>query len=85
KMLLAQAQEAGVVLNDEKQDFLPGSLKETDDCEDLHLQAIAHFKVDHINAYDLDCDDKATTNAIFMTNLFHVGSINDDTVEPRYD
>ncbi|GKD89904.1 integrase, catalytic region, zinc finger, CCHC-type containing protein [Tanacetum coccineum] len=63
KMLLAQAQEAGVILNDEQQDFLANSLEETNDF----------------------CDDEATTNAIFMANLSPVGSINDDTVEPRYD
>ncbi|GJX23024.1 hypothetical protein Tco_0227469 [Tanacetum coccineum] len=57
-MLLAQAQEPGVVLNDEQHDFLADSLKETDDY---------------------------TTNAIFMENLSLVGSLNDDTVEPRYD
>nr|GEY63401.1 copia-type polyprotein [Tanacetum cinerariifolium] len=39
----------------------------------------------HVDAYDSDCDDKATTNAIFMANLSPVGSINDDTIEPRYD
>ncbi|GJY27197.1 retrovirus-related pol polyprotein from transposon TNT 1-94 [Tanacetum coccineum] len=48
KMLLAQAQKAGVV-------------------------------------YDSDYDDEATTSAIFMANLSPVGSINDDTVESRYD
>ncbi|GKB06215.1 hypothetical protein Tco_0834448 [Tanacetum coccineum] len=58
KMLLAQAQEAGVVLNEEQQDFFVDSLEETDD---------------------------TTTNAIFMANLFPVGSLNDDTVKPRYD
>nr|GEW64666.1 hypothetical protein [Tanacetum cinerariifolium] len=31
------------------------------------------------------CDDKATENAIFKANLSPVGSINGDTVEPRYD
>ncbi|GJV31603.1 hypothetical protein Tco_1392003 [Tanacetum coccineum] len=85
KMLLAQAQEAGVVLNDEQQDLLADSLEETDDCEDLQLQAIVNFKADHVDAYDSDCDDKATTNAIFMENLSPIGSINGDTVEPRYD
>nr|GEW06813.1 reverse transcriptase domain-containing protein [Tanacetum cinerariifolium] len=34
KMILAQAQEAGVVLNDEQQDMLADSLEETDDCDD---------------------------------------------------
>ncbi|GKD56469.1 hypothetical protein Tco_1289856 [Tanacetum coccineum] len=85
KMLLAQAQEAGVVLNDDQQDFLADSLEETDDCEDLQLQATANFKADHFDAYDSDCDDEATTNAIFMANLSLVGSLKDDTVEPRYD
>ncbi|GJY10900.1 integrase, catalytic region, zinc finger, CCHC-type containing protein [Tanacetum coccineum] len=85
KMLLAQAQEAGVVFNDEKQDFLADSLEETDDCEDLQLQATVNFKVDHVDAYDSDCDDEAMANVIFMASLSPVGSINDDTVEPHYD
>ncbi|GJR73111.1 retrovirus-related pol polyprotein from transposon TNT 1-94 [Tanacetum coccineum] len=85
KMLLAQAQEAGVVLNDEQQDLLADSLEETDDCEDLQLQATANFKADHVDAYDSDCDDEAIANAIFMANLSLVGSINDDIVKPRYD
>ncbi|GJR16539.1 retrovirus-related pol polyprotein from transposon TNT 1-94 [Tanacetum coccineum] len=69
KMLLAQAQEAGVVLNEVQQDFLADNLEETDDCEDLQLQATTNFKVDNVDAYDSDCDDEATTNAIFVTNL----------------
>nr|GEX96581.1 hypothetical protein [Tanacetum cinerariifolium] len=60
-------------------------LEETDDCEDLQLQATVNFKADHVDAYDLDCDDEATENAIFIENLSPVGSINDDIVEPRYD
>ncbi|GJS32010.1 ribonuclease H-like domain-containing protein, partial [Tanacetum coccineum] len=56
KMILAQAQEARVVFNEEQEDFL-----------------------------DDKCDDEATTNAIFMVNLPHVGSLNDDTVAPCYD
>ncbi|GJY88338.1 hypothetical protein Tco_0502966 [Tanacetum coccineum] len=85
KMLLAQAQEVGIVLNEEKQDFLANNLEETDDCKDLQLQATTNFKADHVNVYYSDCDDEATINAIFMENLSPVGSLNDDTVEPRYD
>ncbi|GKE63179.1 retrovirus-related pol polyprotein from transposon TNT 1-94, partial [Tanacetum coccineum] len=85
KMLLAQAQEAGVVLNEEQHDFLADSLEETDDCEDLQLQAIANFKADYVDAYDSNCDDEATANAIFMANLSSVSSLNDGTVVPRYD
>ncbi|GJS30564.1 hypothetical protein Tco_0491184 [Tanacetum coccineum] len=80
-----QAQEAGVVLNDEQHDFFADSLEETNDYEDRQLQATTNFKADHVDAYDSECDDEATTNAIFMANLSLVGSINDDTVEPRYD
>ncbi|GKB05260.1 retrovirus-related pol polyprotein from transposon TNT 1-94 [Tanacetum coccineum] len=76
---------AGVPLNDEQHDFLADTLEETDDCEDLQLQATTNFKADHGNAYDLDCHDEATTNAIFMASLCPVGSINDDMVEPCYD
>ncbi|GKB04297.1 hypothetical protein Tco_0832440 [Tanacetum coccineum] len=85
KMLLAQVQEAGVVLDEEKQDFLADSLEETDDCEDLQLQATTNFKADHVDAYDSDCDDESTANAIFMEKFSPVGSLNDDMVAPRYD
>nr|GFC60792.1 hypothetical protein [Tanacetum cinerariifolium] len=39
----------------------------------------------HVDAYDSTCDDEAATNAIFMKNLSPVGSLNDDTIIPRYD
>ncbi|GJS51290.1 hypothetical protein Tco_0624652 [Tanacetum coccineum] len=61
------------------------SLEETDDCECFQLQAITNFKADRVDAYDSDCDDKATTNAIFMANLSPIVSLNDDMVAPRYD
>nr|GEW18281.1 integrase, catalytic region, zinc finger, CCHC-type, peptidase aspartic, catalytic [Tanacetum cinerariifolium] len=32
-----------------------------------------------------DCDDEAIANAIFVANLSLFGSLNDDTVVPRYD
>nr|GEX59406.1 adenylate kinase 4 [Tanacetum cinerariifolium] len=60
------------------EDFLVDSLKETNDCEDLQVQAITNFKPDHVDAYDSDCDDEATTNAIFMENLSLIGSIDSD-------
>ncbi|GJR37838.1 hypothetical protein Tco_1213522 [Tanacetum coccineum] len=85
KMLLAQVQEVGVVLNDEQHDFLADSLEETNDCQDLQFQATTNYKADHVDAYDSDYDDEVTANAIFMESLSPVVSINDDTVEPRYD
>ncbi|GJX34385.1 hypothetical protein Tco_0245942 [Tanacetum coccineum] len=85
KMLLIQAQEAGVVLDEEQQDFLADNLEETNDGEDLQLQATSNFKAVNVDAYDSDCDDEATSNAIFMANLSPIGSLNDDTVATRYD
>ncbi|GJZ44227.1 hypothetical protein Tco_0591482 [Tanacetum coccineum] len=40
---------------------------------------------DHVKELMEDYDDKARENAIFMENMFPVGSINGDTVELRYD
>ncbi|GJY99220.1 hypothetical protein Tco_0516650 [Tanacetum coccineum] len=69
KMLLAQSQEAGVVLHEEQQDFLADRLEENDDCNDLQLHTTSNFKADHVDAYDSDCDDQATASAIFMASL----------------
>ncbi|GKC32254.1 hypothetical protein Tco_1039548 [Tanacetum coccineum] len=80
-----EAQEAGVVLDEEQHDFLADSLEETDECEDLQLQATPNFKPDHADIYDSDCDDEAIANSIFMANLSLVGSLNDDTIAPHYD
>ncbi|GJY95576.1 reverse transcriptase domain-containing protein, partial [Tanacetum coccineum] len=68
-----------------KRDFLAYSLEETHECEDLRLQATSNFKANHVDAYDSDCDNEATANAIFMANLSPIGSLNDYTAAPRYD
>ncbi|GJR78075.1 hypothetical protein Tco_0148860 [Tanacetum coccineum] len=80
KMLLPQAQEACVVLNEEQQDFLADKLEENDDCDDLQLHTTTNFKVSHVDAYNFDCDDQAIASAIFMASLSFAGSLNDDTV-----
>nr|GEV15910.1 hypothetical protein [Tanacetum cinerariifolium] len=54
KMLLAQAQKAGVVLNKHQQDFLADRLEEIEDCDDLQLQTTSNFKADHVDAHDSD-------------------------------
>nr|GEW43462.1 retrovirus-related Pol polyprotein from transposon TNT 1-94 [Tanacetum cinerariifolium] len=45
------------------------------------LQDTSNFKAGHVDAYDPDCNDEATANAIFMATLSPIGSINDDTVD----
>nr|GEW44865.1 hypothetical protein [Tanacetum cinerariifolium] len=78
KTLLAQAQETRVVLHEEQQEFLADRLEENDVCDALQLHTTTHFKTDHVDAYDSDCVDQATANAIFMANLSSAGSLNND-------
>ncbi|GJS96002.1 retrovirus-related pol polyprotein from transposon TNT 1-94 [Tanacetum coccineum] len=85
KMLLAQAQEAGVILHKDQKDFLDNRLEEMEDCNDLQLQITSNFKADHVDAYDSDCDDEATSCAIFMASLSPAGSLSGDIVAPTYD
>ncbi|GJZ89193.1 hypothetical protein Tco_0660975 [Tanacetum coccineum] len=47
-------------------------LEEMDDDEDLQLHTTSDFKVDHVDAYDSDCDDEAT-----MEYIEHIVSDND--------
>nr|GEV81451.1 hypothetical protein [Tanacetum cinerariifolium] len=70
KMLLAQAQEFEVILNDEQQDFLADRLEDIgSDCEDLQLDTTSNFKADHVDAYDSDCDDEATASGLHKKSL----------------
>nr|GEX73578.1 hypothetical protein [Tanacetum cinerariifolium] len=85
KMLLAQAQEASVILHKEQRDFLADRLEEMDDCDDLQLHTTSNFKADHVKAYDSYCDNKVTASVIFMASLSPAGSINGDTFGPAYD
>ncbi|GJT12428.1 retrovirus-related pol polyprotein from transposon TNT 1-94 [Tanacetum coccineum] len=82
KMLLAQAQEAGVILQEEQQEFLADGLEDLDsDCDDLQLHISLIFKADHVDAFDSDCDDAPTVSAIFMARLSPARSVNGDVVE----
>ncbi|GJW45533.1 reverse transcriptase domain-containing protein [Tanacetum coccineum] len=61
KMLLAQAQEAGVILHEDQQDFLADRLEDIDDDDkDLQLHTASNFNAYHVDAYDSYCDDEAT-------------------------
>ncbi|GKE16198.1 hypothetical protein Tco_1423775 [Tanacetum coccineum] len=52
-----------------QQDFLADRLEEMDDSDDLQLHTTSNFKANHVDAYDLDCDDVATACAIFIKSL----------------
>nr|GEU35397.1 hypothetical protein [Tanacetum cinerariifolium] len=67
KMLLAQAQEARVILHEEQQDFLANGLENFDsDRDDLLLHTTLIFKAYHVDAFDLDDDEAPSTSEIFM-------------------
>nr|GEZ91824.1 hypothetical protein [Tanacetum cinerariifolium] len=86
KMFLAQAQEAGVIFQEEQQDFLADGLEDlASNCDDLHLHTTSIFKADHVDAFDLDCDKAPTGSANFMARLSLTCSINGDVVDPTYD
>ncbi|GKC30046.1 hypothetical protein Tco_1037340 [Tanacetum coccineum] len=85
-MLLAQAHEAKVILQEEQHDFLADGLEEFDsDCDDLLLNTTSIFKADHVDAFDSDCDEAPTASAIFIARLSSAGSVNEDDVSPTYD
>nr|GEY73903.1 hypothetical protein [Tanacetum cinerariifolium] len=76
-MILAQAQEARVTLQEEQQDFLADCLEDFDlDCDDLQL---------HVDAFDSDCDETPCASVIFLARLSPASSINRDVVGPTYD
>ncbi|GJS65847.1 reverse transcriptase domain-containing protein [Tanacetum coccineum] len=65
KMLLAQAQEAGVILKKEQLDFLADGSEDLDsDCDDLQLYTTSIFKANHVDAFDSDCNEAPTTNIL---------------------
>ncbi|GJT93348.1 retrovirus-related pol polyprotein from transposon TNT 1-94 [Tanacetum coccineum] len=81
KMLLMQAQENGVVLDEEELLFLAGEQGNTFDADvdnqpvqDLALNEDNIFQADECDA--LIVDDEPTAQSIFMVNLSSVGSAN---------
>ncbi|GKB36446.1 retrovirus-related pol polyprotein from transposon TNT 1-94 [Tanacetum coccineum] len=76
KMLLMQAQENGVVLDEEQLLFLAGGQDNAIDedvdeqpVQDLALNVDNVFQADDCDAYDSDVDEAPTTQTMFMANL----------------
>ncbi|GKD16618.1 retrovirus-related pol polyprotein from transposon TNT 1-94 [Tanacetum coccineum] len=75
KMPLAQAQEAGVTLDEEHIAFLEDKGERVD--SDPTAQALTNndiFQTDGIDAFDSDVDEAPTESETFMENLFDYGS-----------
>ncbi|GJR86730.1 retrovirus-related pol polyprotein from transposon TNT 1-94 [Tanacetum coccineum] len=91
KMLLMQAQENVVVLDEEQLLFLAGGQdnaidKDVDEqpVQDLALNVDNVFQADDCDAYDSDVDEAPTAQTMFMANLSSADPVYDE-VGPSYD
>ncbi|GJU41323.1 retrovirus-related pol polyprotein from transposon TNT 1-94 [Tanacetum coccineum] len=91
KMLLMQAQENGVVLDEEQLLFLAGGQDNTIDedvdeqpVQDLALNVNNVFQADDCNAFDSDVDEAPTAQTMFMANLSSADLVYDEA-GPSYD
>ncbi|GJT54675.1 retrovirus-related pol polyprotein from transposon TNT 1-94 [Tanacetum coccineum] len=90
-MLLMQAQENGVILDEEQSLFLAGGLDNAIDedvdeqpVQDLALNVDNVFQADDCDAYDSDVDDAPTAQTLFMANLSSADPVYDEA-GPSYD
>ncbi|GJU40466.1 hypothetical protein Tco_1193423 [Tanacetum coccineum] len=90
-MLLMQAQENGVALDEEQLLFLAGGQDNVvdDDVDeqpvhDLALNVDNVFQADDCDAFNSDVDEAPTTQTMFMGNLSSVDSVYDEA-NPSYD
>ncbi|GJS22928.1 retrovirus-related pol polyprotein from transposon TNT 1-94 [Tanacetum coccineum] len=91
KMLLMQAQENGVVLDEEQLLFLAGGQDNAIDedvdeqpVQDLALNVDNVFQADDCDAYDSDVDEAPTAQTMFMENLSSADPVCDEA-GPSYD
>ncbi|GJY30689.1 retrovirus-related pol polyprotein from transposon TNT 1-94 [Tanacetum coccineum] len=91
KMLLMQAQENGVVLDEEQLLFIAGGQESTFDddvdeppVQDLALNVDHVFQADQCDAFDSDVDEAPTAQTMFMVNISSADPIYDEA-GPSYD
>nr|GEU41348.1 hypothetical protein [Tanacetum cinerariifolium] len=91
KMLLMQAQENGVALDEEQLLFLAGRQDNAFDddvdkqlVQDLALNVDNVFQADDCDAFDSDMDEAPTAQTMFMANLSSADPVTDEA-GPSYD
>nr|GFA19246.1 retrovirus-related Pol polyprotein from transposon TNT 1-94 [Tanacetum cinerariifolium] len=91
KMLLMQAQENKVALDEEQLLFLAGRQDNTinedmdeQPVQDLALNVDNMFQADDCDAFDFDFDEASTTQTMFMVNLSSADPVYDEA-DPSYD
>ncbi|GJT08443.1 hypothetical protein Tco_0842905 [Tanacetum coccineum] len=91
KMLLMQAQENGVALDEEQLLFIAGGQDNVVDedvdeqpVQDLALNVDNVFQADDCDAFDSDVDEPPTAQTMFMENLSSADPVYDEA-RPSYD
>ncbi|GJS37008.1 retrovirus-related pol polyprotein from transposon TNT 1-94 [Tanacetum coccineum] len=91
KMLLMQAQENEVALDEEQLFFIAGGQDNVVDedvdeqpVQDLALNVDKVFQADNCNAFDFDVDEAPTVQTLFMANLSSADPVYDEA-GPSYD
>nr|GEV22869.1 retrovirus-related Pol polyprotein from transposon TNT 1-94 [Tanacetum cinerariifolium] len=86
KMLLMQAQENEVALDEERVLFITGGQTMLDEklVQDLALNVDNVFQADECDAFDSDVDEAPTTQTVFMANLSFADRVYDEA-GPSYD
>ncbi|GKB11909.1 hypothetical protein Tco_0845832 [Tanacetum coccineum] len=72
KAMLAEAQEAGKILDEEQLAFLADLGIPTDQAQTI-IPHNAAFQTEDLDTYDSDYDDLSTAQAILMANIFNYG------------
>nr|GEW69022.1 hypothetical protein [Tanacetum cinerariifolium] len=92
KMLLMQAQENGVALDEEQLLFLEGGQDNAIDedvdeqpVQDLALNVDNVFQVDNCDAFDSDVDDAPMTQTMFMAKLSSTDPVYDEVEHEMHD
>ncbi|GJT21017.1 hypothetical protein Tco_0890954 [Tanacetum coccineum] len=74
KAMLAKAQEAGQILDEEKLAFLANSGVPDGQAVQTIIPNNAAFQIEDLDTYDSDCDDVSNAKAVLMANISNYGS-----------
>ncbi|GJW62342.1 uncharacterized mitochondrial protein-like protein [Tanacetum coccineum] len=74
KAMLAEAQESGQILDEEQLAFLADPSIPDGQAAQTTIPNNAAFQTKDLDAYDSNCDDVSTAQAVLMTNLYNNGS-----------
>nr|GEW10018.1 hypothetical protein [Tanacetum cinerariifolium] len=72
KAMLAEAHEAGQILDEEQLAFLADPRIPADQAQTI-IPHNATFQTEDLDTYDSDCDDLSTAQAVLMTNISNYG------------